>query len=209
MSSRDVLTRIERRFARWRYGGAPERDHWLREVMYKQVDAQLRALPAREHSALEISGQFYADLGWREYVHWHYPDFDVCRPGDITQQFDVVICDQVLEHVVDPFTAVRTLRDLCVDGGYVVVGVPFLVRVHPAPADYWRFTPDGLRVLLESAGLDVPQVMSFGNRRCVKANFLVWASKPRWASDVNEPEFPVNVWAIARKPVTAASPRSS
>jgi hypothetical protein len=81
--------------------------------------------------------------------------------------------------------------------------------VHPAPRDYWRFTPDGLRVLLESAGLDVPEVMSLGNRRCVKANLLVWASKPRWASDVNEPEFPVNVWAIARKPVAAASARTS
>jgi hypothetical protein len=168
--------------------------------MYRQVDSYLRALPASEHSALEISGDFYRDLGWRDYEQWHYPDFDVCAPGEITRQFDVVICDQVLEHVVDPFAAARTLADLCRDGGHVVVGVPFLVRVHPAPADYWRFTPEGLRVLLERAGLEVPEVMSFGNRQCVKANFLVWAPKPRWGSNANEPEFPVNVWAIAGKP---------
>ncbi len=46
-----------------------------------------------------------------------------------------------------------------VPGGHVIVSTPFLVRVHEL-ADYgmpdlWRFTPRGLRVLLEHAGLEV------------------------------------------------------
>ena len=60
----------------------------------------------------------------------------------------------MLEHVVDPCLAARTLADLCEPGGHVIIGVPFLIKIHPAPSDYWRFTPDGLRLLVEQAGLE-------------------------------------------------------
>ena len=154
----------------------------------------------RRRRTRSISGTFYNEYPWRSYESRHYPDFDIyLPPGPVTPQFSVVICDQVLEHVVDPFLAARTLADLCVPGGYVVVGVPFLVRIHPAPADYWRFTADGLRIVLERAGLDVVDTQSWGNRHCVNANFFVWAKRPRWSTDVNEEDFPVNVWAIGRK----------
>ena len=47
------------------------------------------------------------------------------------------------------------LRKLCAPGGHVIVSTPFLVRVHELPLfalhDYWRFTPRGLRLLLERA----------------------------------------------------------
>jgi SAM-dependent methyltransferase len=195
-----VLTGIERRIMRRLYGRAPERKQWLRQTMYEHVDRYLADLPAEKHSALEISGRFYAQHRWEHYEDRHFPEFDLCNPGEITRTFDVVICDQVLEHVVDPCAAVRTLFGLCAEGGHAVVAVPFLVRIHDAPGDYWRFTPDGLRLLLERAGFDVPEVTGWGNRRCVRANFLVWAGTPRWRATENEPDFPLNVWAIARKP---------
>jgi len=182
------------------HGGGPERNQWLRQTMYEQVDRYFRNLPAEKSRALEISGRFYGNHSWAHYESWHYPDFDLCRPGETEQTFDVVICDQVLEHVVDPCIAARTLFDLCAGGGHAVVAVPFLVRIHAAPGDYWRFTPDGLRVLLERAGFEVPAIESWGNRRAVRANFLVWARTPRFGADVNEPAFPLNVWTIARKP---------
>jgi SAM-dependent methyltransferase len=168
--------------------------------MYDQLDSYFRKLPAEKHRALEISGEFYGSHPWKHYESWHYPAFDLCRPGEIRETFDVVICDQVLEHVVDPCTAVRTLFDLCKPGGYAVVAVPFLVRIHAAPGDYWRFTADGLRLLLERAGFEVGDVEAWGNRRCVRRNLLVWARTPRFGAGANEPAFPVNVWAIARKP---------
>src|SRR6185295_17168069 len=52
----------------------------------------------------------YGTLSWRHYEHWHYPEFDLCAPGEITRQFSVVVCDQVLEHVVDPNAAACTPR---------------------------------------------------------------------------------------------------
>ena len=121
----------------------------------------------------------------------------------LRQSYDVVICEQVLEHVIDPWAAARNLRGLCVPGGHVVVSTPFLIRVHELPAygmrDYWRFTPRGLRALLEGAGLVVDEVGSWGNRDCVAGNFDRWPAYRRWHSLRNEPDLPVQVWAFATR----------
>ena len=69
--------------------------------------------------------------------------------------------------------------------------------------DYWRFTPRGLRTLLERAGLEVEEVGSWGNRDCVVGNFDSWSAFRRWHSLRNEPDLPVQVWAFARRPVAA------
>ena len=45
-----------------------------------------------------------------------WPEFDVCAPLTEERRFDLVICEQVLEHVPDPWTAVENLRELCVPG---------------------------------------------------------------------------------------------
>ena len=114
-----------------------------------------------------------------------------------------MICEQVLEHVVDPIAAAANLRGLATEGGHVIVSTPFLVKIHELPLygmrDYWRFTPRGLQALLERAGLEVDSVGAWGNRQCVIGNFSRWSARRRWHSLRNEPDFPVQVWAFARR----------
>ena len=135
-----------------------------------------------------------------------YPAFDLCAPlaDELRDAFDVVLCEQVIEHVVDPMAAAVNLRGLARPGGHVVVSTPFLIRVHELPElglrDYWRFTPRGLRALLERGGLDVDAVESWGNRRVVTGNLGHWPAYRRWHSLRNEPDLPVQVWAFARRP---------
>lgn len=179
------------------------RSHWQRIVLDRAVDAHLARLgPERLHAA-EISGSAHRERGWASYVNLDHPEFDLCAPlsSEHRGRFDVVICEQVLEHVPDPCGAARNLRALCAPGGHVVVSTPFLVRVHELPEyglrDYWRFTPRGLRALLEGAGLVVEEVGSWGNRRCVTGNFDRWPAYRRWRSLRNEANLPVQVWAFA------------
>jgi SAM-dependent methyltransferase len=178
--------------------------HWQRIVMNEAIDAHIRALDPRRLRAAEISGETHSGRNWREYTSLMYPDFDIGAPVADPGRFDVVICEQVLEHVPDPWTAAANLRGLCAPGGHVVVSTPFLVRIHELPAfdmrDYWRFTPRGLRTLLEGAGLQVEEVSSWGNRDCVVGNFDSWPAFRWWQSLRNEPELPVQVWAFARRP---------
>lgn len=80
---------------------------------------------------------------------------------------DVVLATETLEHVEDPDTflgeAYRCLRP----GGRLILTVPFAARWHYIPHDYWRFTPSGLRLLLERAGFTDVVVYGRGNERTV------------------------------------------
>jgi SAM-dependent methyltransferase len=117
---------------------------WQREVMIEDTARELDQLGPQTLSAVEVSGRFWHRLPWRSYTNLYFPEFDLCDPpADLPGPFDVVLCEQVLEHVEDPLTAVDTLRRLCKPDGHVFVSTPFLIRVHGSPGDFWRFTPSG------------------------------------------------------------------
>ena len=177
-------------------------DQWQRVVLNRAVEAHISSLGPERLSAAEISGNARAGAGWRDYVSLNYPEFDLVAPLTGQGPFDVVICEQVIEHVPDPRAAAANLRGLCAPGGHVLVSTPFLIRVHEewGMQDYWRFTPRGLRTLLEGAGLEVDTVQAWGNRGCIEANLDRWPSYRRWQSLRNEPKLPVQVWAFARNP---------
>lgn len=195
-----VLGRLRDRL-RPREAGSPA-EHWQRIELDRAVDRYLSSLDLPQLGAVEISGDAHSSRPWREYTSLSYPDFDLCAPLEGRGSFDVVICEQVIEHVVDPCAAARNLRDLCAPGGHVIISTPFMVKVHELPLygmhDYWRFTPRGLRTLLERAGLEVETLGSWGNRDCVVANFDRWvAYRPR-NSLHDESDLPLQVWAFAR-----------
>jgi hypothetical protein len=177
---------------------APPEDQWLREVMNRDMRRVFASLRPERLDVVELSGGAWQSLPWKSYTRLDYPEFDLCQPADkIDRQYGLVICEQVLEHVIDPLAAVRTLRQLCADDGWVYVSTPFLVCLHDHPGDYWRFTPSGLQLLLNSQGLSPCWVRSWGNRRVVTANFDRWVPYRRWHSLRDEPRLPVVVWALA------------
>jgi SAM-dependent methyltransferase len=63
------------------------------------------------------------------------------------EYFDVIMCTEVLEHVVDPFSAIRELRRIVKTGGYILFTTPLNARIHGPVPDCWRFTEFGLKVL--------------------------------------------------------------
>jgi SAM-dependent methyltransferase len=124
---------------------------WQRVVMNRAIDAHIASLRPNSLSAAEISGDGHASKPWREYTSLNHPEFDLCEPVAGRGPFDVVICEQVLEHVVDPCAAAANLRALTVPGGHVIVSTPFLIKVHGLPA--LALTPQRSRA--RRAGLGV------------------------------------------------------
>jgi SAM-dependent methyltransferase len=177
-------------------------EQWQRVRLIEAVDRHLLSLNPPTRTAVEISGDAQAAKPWKSFVSLNYPEFDLCAPLSGHGTYDVVICEQVIEHVADPLAAAANLRGLCNPGGHVIVSTPFLIRIHELPMfgmhDYWRFTPRGLRRLLEHVGLTVDSVGSWGNRSCVIGNFDHWPGYRRWLGLRNEPDLPVQVWAFAR-----------
>jgi SAM-dependent methyltransferase len=66
--------------------------------------------------------------------------------------FDVVLCNQVLEHADDPAQAVRELRRVTARGGRVLASTHGVQVYHPSPNDLWRWTHTGLEKLFRDNG---------------------------------------------------------
>lgn len=60
--------------------------------------------------------------------------------------FNAIVCWSVLEHVPEPHIAVDEMFRVLKPGGLIWVQLPFLFPYHGAPQDYWRVTPNGLRM---------------------------------------------------------------
>ena len=68
--------------------------------------------------------------------------------------FTLVLSQEMVEHVPDPFRAVREMARVLCDGGRLYLQAPFVIGYHPGPEDYWRFSRAGMKRLLEQAGLE-------------------------------------------------------
>ena len=66
-----------------------------------------------------------------------------------TATYDLVLCNQVLEHCDDPILAVRELNRVAVPGGWVLASTHGVTVYHPSPGDYWRWTHAGLEHLFQ------------------------------------------------------------
>ncbi|MDG2021477.1 MAG: methyltransferase domain-containing protein [Phycisphaerales bacterium] len=181
---------------------------WGRVIQQQEIQSWLDTLPAEELEVLEISGD-----EWRDARPWHshrmecFPAFDVCDQP-LSTRFDLIIADQVFEHLARPYRAAGNVLSMLKPGGRFLISTPFLVRVHRFPIDCTRWTEDGLRNFLGEAGFPLEGITtgSWGNRACVKANFTRWTSyRSRLHSLRDEPDFPVHVWAMATCPTAPKS----
>lgn len=174
---------------------------WARVVMIESMQKLVRTLPYPEMRALEISGDNWKGAGFRDYAQAFFPDFDICA-GTLPTHFDIIIADQVFEHLLWPYRAGRNVHAMLAPGGYFLLSTPFLLRIHDEPIDCSRWTEIGIKYFLAECGfaLDKIQTSSWGNRSCVTGNFEEFVPyRTRFHSLRNEPRFPVVVWALAQK----------
>ncbi|MBA3033141.1 MAG: class I SAM-dependent methyltransferase [Gammaproteobacteria bacterium] len=176
--------------------------HWTRPVMYARCDAMLKELHPEKLNVLEISaGQHWREYGFGQFTEANYPDFDICSQV-MEDRFDLIIADQVFEHLLWPYRAAKNVLTMLKPGGYFLVTTPFLIRIHDVPHDCTRWTETGLKYFLNECGFPMETIRtdSWGNRSCVIANFTKWARRGWFGSLRNEPQFPVAIWALAQSP---------
>ena len=174
--------------------------HWMRVSYIDHWTRFLSALPTQKMSLLEISPgpvSMWRELGWSSYRPVQYPDFDITAEA-LPETFDVIIAEQVFEHLRHPHAAAKNVHAMLKDDGVFVIGTPFLVRVHNEPADYTRWTELGLAGFLEDAGFTA-ETFSWGNGDCVAANLRQWVFHREGQDMRNEADLPLVVWAYARK----------
>lgn len=180
---------------------------WCRVVMNREVQAFIESLDCPNIDALEISGTGSQGHKFRSYQTVSFPEYDICKEPLALEKFDLVIAEQVFEHLLRPDLAATNVLRMLRSGGVFVITTPFMLKVHGHPSDLYRWTEHGMQQLLETAGLKVIRAGSWGNRECVLADLtpgLDWTPyNPLTHSLHNEPQFPIVVWAFAQKPRAA------
>ena len=92
------------------------------------------------------------------------------------QAFRVILCTEVVEHVVDIDLAFAGLRRLAATGGTVVMTVPFVFPLHMEPYDFRRLTLHGVRRLAADHGFSVEAATPLGGLPEVLATLIADAS---------------------------------
>ncbi|WP_375790859.1 class I SAM-dependent methyltransferase [Bradyrhizobium sp. vgs-9] len=180
---------------------------WSRVVMNQEVKKFIESLDCARLDVLEISGKREDDFNFHSYRVVEYPEYDICAGPLAAESFDLVIAEQVFEHIKHPDRAATHVFQMLRPGGTFVITTPFLVKIHPAPLDCFRWSQEGIQILLESAGFSVLTTGSWGNRQCLMTDLkpdMRWAYYiPAIHSLKNDPQLPISVWAFARKPSLA------
>ena len=120
----------------------------------------------------------YIGVDWTKTLHNSKADIvsDLNKELNIeTNVADTIISLSVMEHLCEPQVFLNESYRILKDDGTMILGVPWMWWIHEAPHDYFRYTPYGLKYLLEKAGFKDVQVESttgFFTTIFVKINYF-------------------------------------
>jgi SAM-dependent methyltransferase len=183
-----------------------------RYSMYRRLQEIAPILPIREGRVLSIShSRTLIDvlgIDAHEVTEASYPESNILALPFKDAAFDFVLSDQVLEHVEgDPQLAINECHRVLRYGGIACHTTCFINPIHGAPNDFWRFTPNALRLLHKNYS----RILECGGW----GNFHVWHAirdnvryvpipRARWhplrrLAIKNDPEWPLHVWIVTQK----------
>lgn len=187
--------------SRWGYERGTAVDRWyIRRWLHEQ------AAHVRGH-ALEVKEDRYASALGAATVEVLDIDpanpqatlvGDLCEPSALpSARYDAAVITQTLQFVVDPTAAVRHLVAALRPGASLLLTVPCLSRLD-GPADRWRWTPTGVRDLLDACAPGrVREVTGLGNGLAGRAFLFGLAAEdlPDSALEADDPALPLLVVA--------------
>lgn len=105
----------------------------------------------------------------------HHPDI-VADAHDLSciknNSYDTVVATEILEHCHDPQKVLHEIHRVLKKNGFVILSTPFLYPYHPDPADYYRYTKDGLKELCKL--FSSLEIIPLGNRFFFFWEMLTW-----------------------------------
>lgn len=192
--------------------GRKKGPHLTRFYMYRHLANVLPSENAHTAKVLSISNSVHLakviGLTEADCINACYPEYDILNLPFNDESFDVVVSDQVLEHIKgDPQVAIDETRRVLRKGGVAVHTTCFMNPIHEHPIDMWRFTPSCLEYLFRDWS-QITNCGGWGNRiafalmniglRMAPIPHAKWHPLHRIAT-FNNKQFPIVTWIAAIK----------
>jgi SAM-dependent methyltransferase len=126
--------------------------------LFRSLEPEVRWVGVDLEDSPEVARRTRADADFRTFDGVHLPVEDAT--------VDLVFCKQVLEHARAPESLLRDVARVLAPGGWLAGSTSQLEPFHSLSV--WNYTPYGLTLMLEEAGLDVVQL-----RPCIDGLTLV------------------------------------
>ena len=185
--------------------------HLTRYYMYKKISGYFKE--PLKGKILSVSGinSFYPLIDMRnvELTEVNYPEVDMQNLPYENNVFDFVISDQVIEHLENPYKAIKESYRVLNKGGIAIHTTCFMNHIHRCPEDFWRFSPEALRHLCKEFS-EILYCEGWGNRIAILLCFLSdrfrfmrireikWSIR-RLIATYNEEKYPIVTWVVAKK----------
>ena len=133
------------------------RDHvndFIKRCSLKISQTNMRLLEVGPQKRSEVQKMFKnCNIETLDLVSDYNPDII----GDLTKYnthikdstYDIITCLEILEHTINPFSAIEELRRILKHDGYLLLSAPLNWRIHGPAPDCWRITEFGWKVLLK------------------------------------------------------------
>ncbi|MBX2997200.1 MAG: class I SAM-dependent methyltransferase [Caldilineaceae bacterium] len=153
MLKNELLTQVRSSFV-----GLVYADHNRSKTVRKALKTVLEAIPPDGNGLNIGAGRTDLHPRMKNLDIVNAPNIDYVAPVEAMPlddaSIDVIVSQETLEHVSDPFTAMREIHRVLRPGGLLYLQLPFTIGYHPGPTDYWRFTREGIVRLLETVDLE-------------------------------------------------------
>jgi len=134
----------------------------LREAIVNYVKWAIERFPYEEPILDTCAGwepNFYQPLfPGKKYIKQDMQDFDppcidlICDIADMkpisNESIGLVLNLESLEHLPNPQNAIDEIHRVLRPNGLLILTTVMHFKIHRTPKDYWRFTPDGIELLL-------------------------------------------------------------
>ena len=143
---------------------------FLRYFHYQEIERWIsNHFPHTDKSVKVIefggsNGVIKSFLGNASYeVAPNFPELDVQNLERFDdEKYHIAVIDNVLEHVSEPNRAIDEIWRILKIDGVCICTTPFLIRIHPTPSDYYRYTEEGLKHLFRK--FRKIEISGWGNR---------------------------------------------
>ncbi len=131
----------------------------------------------------------------KRYVKQDFQDYDppcidiICDVSEMKpvsdESYGLVLNLEALEHIAYPQKAIDEIRRILRPNGLLILTTVLYFRIHPSPKDYWRFTPDGIELLLKQF-----QILDCTLEGSLKKPKGIWVTARKIASPEEEGKLP-------------------